>query len=122
MICVNDLTELKCHKKEILKPLVICLSPFAPHLAEELWAAMGGEALSVQQFPEADESYLVESSFAYPVAFNGKMRFKAELGLDLDKKQVEDAVLAMEQTNKYLQEKSPKKVIVVPGKIVNIVV
>ena len=122
MICINDLTEIKCHKTEVLKPLIICISPFAPHLAEELWSALGGSELSTQKFPEVDESLLVESSFAYPVAFNGKMRFKAELALDLDKKQVEQAVLAMEQTHKYLQEKPPKKVIVVPGKIVNIVV
>jgi leucyl-tRNA synthetase len=122
MICVNELTDLKCHKEEILKPLTICISPFAPHLAEELWSIMGEENLSVQTFPVAEEKYLVETSFAYPVAFNGKMRFKAELGLDLSKEEIEKAVLSMEQTDKYLDQKSPKKVIVVPGKIVNIVI
>lgn len=122
MICVNELTDYNCHKEAILKPLTLCLSPFAPHIAEELWLAMGGENLSVQAFPTAEEKHLVETTFAYPVAFNGKMRFKAELALELSKEEVERFVLAMDQTEKYLDQRKPKKVIVVPGKIVNIVI
>ncbi len=122
MICVNELTELKCHKREVLKPLIVCLSPFAPHIAEELWLVLGEANLTTTPFPEANEDYLVETSFAYPVAFNGKMRFKAELSLEMSKEQITEAVLAMEKTEKYLDAKEPRKVIVVPGKIVNIVV
>lgn len=122
MICVNELTDLKCNKSEVLKPLVVCLSPFAPHIAEELWAVMGGENLSTQSFPISEEKFLIESTFSYPVAFNGKMRFKVELPVDMSKDQVEEIVLGLEQTEKYLTTNKPKKVIVVPGKIVNIVI
>ena len=122
MICVNELTDLKCNKREVLRPLVVCLSPFAPHICEEIWSLMGEENLSTEIFPRHNDEYLTESSFAYPVAFNGKMRFKAELPLDLNKDQIEKAIIALEQTRKYLDQKTPKKIIVVPGKIVNIVV
>ncbi|MDX1444904.1 leucine--tRNA ligase [Lishizhenia sp.] len=124
MIAVNELTELKCNNKEILEGLTILLSPYAPHIAEELWTKLGHEAgtISYAAFPEFKEEYLVEDAFAYPVSFNGKMRFKAELPTSMSKEDVEKEVLAMEQSQKYLDGKSPKKVIVVPGRIVNIVV
>ncbi|SFT65896.1 leucyl-tRNA synthetase [Lishizhenia tianjinensis] len=124
MIAVNELTELKCNNKEILESLTILLSPYAPHIAEELWTKLGHEAgtISYATFPEFKEEYLVEDAFAYPVSFNGKMRFKAELPTSMSKEDVEKEVLAMEQSQKYLEGKAPKKVIVVPGRIVNIVV
>ena len=124
MIAVNELTELKCNNKEILEGLTILLSPYAPHIAEELWTKLSHEAgtISYAEFPEFKEEYLVEDAFAYPVSFNGKMRFKAELPTSMSKEDVEKEVLAMEQAQKYLEGKSPKKVIVVPGRIVNIVV
>lgn len=124
MICVNELTDLKCHNKAILEDLTILLVPYAPHIAEELWEILGHEAGTVSdaQFPQYNEDYLVENTFEYPVSFNGKMRFKAELPTNMSKEDVEKEVLAMEKAQKYLEGKSPKKVIVVPGRIVNIVV
>jgi leucyl-tRNA synthetase len=122
MICVNELTDLKCDKKEILEPLTIILSPFAPHIAEELWHLLGN-ATSVTRacFPRYDENLLTENSFEYPVSFNGKTRFKMELPLDVDKEQIEEAVMANAQTQKLLDGKLPKKIITVKGKIINIV-
>ena len=124
MICVNELTNQKCHNHSILKELVIMLSPYAPHISEELWTKLGYEAgtVSNQQFPRFNESYLTESRYAYPVSFNGKMRFKAELSMDLSPNEVEQAILSREDTQKWLEGKTPKKVIVVPGKIVNVVI
>ena len=124
MICVNELTDLKCNNKAILEELVILLTPYAPHIAEELWTKLGNEAGTVSdaRFPEFNEEYLIENTFAYPVSFNGKMRFKAELPTNMSKEDVEKEVLAMEQAQKYLEGKDPKKVIVVPGRIVNVVV
>lgn len=124
MICVNELTDQNCHNKSILEQLVILLSPYAPHMAEELWVKLGNEAgtVGVQPFPEFNESHLIEANFAYPVSFNGKMRFKLELPTTLSKEEVEKEVLAYEQSQKYLEGKQPKKVIVVPSRIVNIVV
>jgi leucyl-tRNA synthetase len=123
MICVNELSDQKCHNHAILTELVIMLSPYAPHISEELWVKLGHEAGTVgtQQFPVFNNAYLVESSFAYPVSFNGKMRFKVELSLELNAKEVEEAILSREDTQKWLEGNAPKKVIVVPGKIVNIV-
>ncbi len=122
MICVNELTAAKCHKREVLEPLAVAISPFAPHLAEELWVALGHQAsISAVTYPQAEEKHLEESAFEYPVAFNGKMRFKLKLDLSLDKKAIEEEVLRHERTAQYLEGNSPKKVIVVPGKIVNIV-
>lgn len=123
MICVNELGTLKCNKREILEPLAILISPFAPHIAEELWAGLGHQdGISMAAFPQHNEDFLTENSFEYPVAFNGKMRFKEELSLDMGKDAIEKHIMGLEKTAQYLEGKSPKKVIVVPGKIVNIVI
>jgi leucyl-tRNA synthetase len=124
MICVNELTEQKCNNKAILQDLIILLSPYAPHICEELWVKLGNEAgtINFATFPILDESHLVESSFDYPISFNGKLRFKVNLDLSLTVPQIQEAVLAMEEAQKYLEGKAPKKVIIVPGRIVNIVV
>lgn len=123
MICVNELTALKCNKREILEPLLIILAPYAPHIAEELWAKLGNtESITYAVFPKHNDAYLVESNHKYPVSFNGKMRFMLELPADMSKEDIEKEVLANEQSQKYLEGKAPKKVIVVPKKIVNVVV
>lgn len=123
MICVNELTEQKCTNRHILEQLVILVSPYAPHIAEELWERLGNTpgTVSKAQLPAFNEHYLVEDNFAYPVSFNGKMRYKVELPLTLPPKEVEEAVLSAPEAEKYLEGKTPKKVIVVPGKIVNVV-
>jgi len=122
MICVNELTSQKCHSREILEPLAILVSPYAPHIAEELWEKLGHSgSISEVPFPKFESSYLVESSKEYPISFNGKMRFTMELSLELSKEEIEKAVMANEKTQQQLQGREPKKVIVVPGKIVNIV-
>ncbi|MFI0429920.1 leucine--tRNA ligase [Mariniflexile sp. HMF6888] len=122
MIAVNELTAQKCTSKEILEPLLILLSPYAPHIAEELWSQLGHtESISTAPFPKFDASHLVESSKNYPISFNGKMRFTLELPMDFNAQQIEEAVMAHEKTQEQLQGRTPKKVIVVPGKIVNIV-
>jgi leucyl-tRNA synthetase len=123
MICINELTDLKCNKKDILEPFVVLLAPFAPHIAEELWAMLGHTTTVCDaSFPKVEEKYLVENTFEYPVSFNGKMRFKLALPLNLSPKEVEAAVLSSEASAKYLDGKQPKKVVVVPGKIVNVVI
>ncbi|MEN9443105.1 MAG: hypothetical protein RLZ33_3182, partial [Bacteroidota bacterium] len=123
MICVNELTDQKCSNKQILEEVLIMLSPYAPHICEELWVKLGNEAgtINFANFPKFDESHLVEANIAYPVSFNGKMRLKIELPTAFTPKEVEEAVLANADAQKYLEGKAPKKVIVVPGKIVNIV-
>ncbi len=122
MICVNELTSQKCTSKAVLEPLAILVSPYAPHIAEELWSRMGNAgSIAEAPFPKFEEKYLVESSKEYPISFNGKMRFKLELPLDMSKEDIEAAVLAHEKTQAQLEGRTPKKVIVVPGKIVNIV-
>ena len=122
MICVNELTSAKCRKRAILEPLAILIAPYAPHIAEEVWAAMGHEtSICDAEFPVCNEAYLVESNTKYPISFNGKVRFTMELPADMSKEDVEKTVLSNEQTTKYLDGKAPKKVIVVPNKIVNIV-
>jgi leucyl-tRNA synthetase len=122
MIAVNELTSQKCTSKEILEPLLVLISPYAPHIAEELWSQLGhNESISTADFPKFDESHLVESTKNYPISFNGKMRFTLELSLDLSKDDIEAAVMAHDKTKEQLQGREPKKVIVVPGKIVNIV-
>ena len=123
MICVNELTAQKCNKRAILEPLLIILAPYAPHIAEELWAKLGNkESITYAVYPKYNEAYLVESNHKYPVSFNGKMRFVLELPTSLTPTEVEKEVLANEQTTKYLEGKTPKKIIVVPQKIVNVVV
>jgi leucyl-tRNA synthetase len=123
MICVNELTELKSNKREILEPLAIVIAPYAPHIAEELWSKLGHkESITYAEFPKVNEEYLVESAFNYPVSFNGKTRFYQEYDLSLSKEDVEKEILNNEQTQKYLEGKSPKKIIVVHNRIVNIVI
>ncbi|MBO7763537.1 MAG: leucine--tRNA ligase [Bacteroidales bacterium] len=122
MIAINELSDLKCCSKEVLEQVVILLSPFAPHISEELWEALGHtESVTFASYPEYVEAYTVEDSFEYPVSFNGKMRFKINLSKSLSPKEVEAAVLADENTAKYLAGGNVKKVIVVPSKIINIV-
>lgn len=123
MIALNDLSALKCRKREILEPLTIMLSPFAPHIAEELWEALGhGESITCARFPEFDPALAAEDNVTYPVSFNGKMRFTVELPKSLSPKEVEAEIRGMEQTVKYAGGQNVVKVIVVPGKIVNFVV
>ncbi len=122
MIALNELQDLKCNKKEILEKLVVLLSPFAPHITEELWSLLGNkESVSYASFPEYVEAYTVENTFEYPVSFNGKMRFKMELSKSLSPAEVEKLVRENENTAKYVGDKGIKKVIVVPGKIINVV-
>jgi leucyl-tRNA synthetase len=122
MIAVNELSAQKCTSKSILEPLIILLSPYAPHIAEELWSKLGhSESISTVTFPIFDEKHLVESSKNYPISFNGKMRFTLELPMDMSKEDIENEVMAHEKTQAQLQGRTPKKVIIVPGKIVNIV-
>ena len=123
MIATNELTEQKCHSRAVLETLTLLLSPYAPHLAEELWEKLGhSDSVTTQEWPVFDETHLVESEIHYPVSFNGKMRFKITLPADFTKEQVEEAVLAYEKTAQYLPDGKPKKMIVVPGRIVNVVV
>ncbi|MFD0998505.1 leucine--tRNA ligase [Ohtaekwangia kribbensis] len=123
MICCNELSSMKCNKRAILEPLVIALSPYAPHITEELWEKLG-HATSVlnASFPKFDEQYLVESSFEYPISINGKVRVKMNFALDMPKEDIEKLVVASEAVQKWTEGKAPKKVIVVPGRIVNVVV
>ena len=123
MIAVNELYDLKCNKREVLEPLIILLSPFAPHIAEELWEALGHkESITYAAFPEYIEAYTVENNCTYAISFNGKTRFTVELPLDMAKDAVEAHVRGLDQTAKYVAGGNIVKVIVVPGKIVNIVV
>jgi leucyl-tRNA synthetase len=123
MICVNELTALKCHKKDILQQLAKLIAPFAPHMAEELWQLLGNHnSVSLEAFPQYQEEYLKEDTYEYPVSVNGKMRAKMTFALDLAPHQIEQEVLAAEAIKKWVGDKTPKKVIIVPGKIVNVVV
>ncbi|AFL80913.1 leucyl-tRNA synthetase [Aequorivita sublithincola DSM 14238] len=122
MIAVNELSAEKCNSREVLEPLAILISPYAPHIAEELWEKLGhSESISTAPFPKFEQKFLVESSKEYPISFNGKMRYTLELPLDLTKDEIESAVMSHEKTAHYLEGRTPKKVIIVPGKIVNIV-
>lgn len=123
MICVNELTDLKCNKREILKPLSILLAPFAPHTAEELWSKLGGtESVCKAKWVAFDGKHLIESAFTYPVSFNGKTRFTLTLPLDLTVHEIQKIVLEHEQANKWIEGKPIKKAIIIPNKIINIVV
>ncbi|MCJ1807301.1 class I tRNA ligase family protein [Flavobacterium covae] len=122
MICVNELSQQKCHHRAILEPLAVIISPYAPHIAEELWNALGHQgSIATVAFPKFEEKYLVESEKEYPVSFNGKMRFKIKLPLDLSKEQIEEIIMKDERTQAQLQGHTPKNVIIVPGKIINLV-
>lgn len=123
MIAVNQLNDLKCTKRSVLKLLPVLISPFAPHLAEELWEKLGEQgSVAEVPYPQHEEQFLVESQKKYPVSFNGKVRFTVELPVDLDKDEIEKEVMSLERTQQQLAGAEPKKIIVVPGKIVNIVV
>ena len=123
MVCVNELTDLNCNKREILEPLAVMVSSFAPHIGEELWHLLGNkESVALADFPEWDEKLVKDDTVLYPVSFNGKTRFKIELPAGGSREEVEKRVLEAEDAQKWLAGKTPKKVIVVPGKIVNIVI
>jgi leucyl-tRNA synthetase len=123
MIAVNELTAAKCSKRAVLEVISVLLAPFAPHIAEETWHRCGHDTTVCDaKWPKCDESLLVESTVNYPVQFNGKVKFTLSLDKSLSKEDVEKAVLADEQTQKQLAGNAPKRVIVVPGKIVNIVI
>ncbi len=124
MICVNELTDLKCNKRKILQELVIVLAPYAPHITEELWSLLGNTAgkLSVASYPQFNPEYLVENEFSYPVSVNGKTRMNLNISLSLSQAEVEELILANEDLKKYLDGKTPKKIIFVKGKIINLVV
>jgi len=122
MICVNELSTQNCHSRAILEPLAILVSPYAPHIAEELWSQLGHkESISKVAFPVFDAKHLVETNKEYPVSFNGKMRFTIELPLDLTAAQIEEIIMKDERTQKQLDGRTPNKVIIVPGKIINLV-
>jgi len=122
MICVNELSSISCNNKNILEDLLILISPFAPHFAEELWNQLGNKESVVDQiYPEYNEKHLVETEKLYPVSFNGKTKFTINLPLDLSNKEIEKVVLKFEKTKSFLKNSEPKKIIVVPGKIINIV-
>jgi leucyl-tRNA synthetase len=123
MICVNELSALKCNKRKIIQDLVIILSPYAPHIAEELWEKLGNNSsISESEYPQYNEDYLTENEFEYPVSINGKLRAKMSFPVDMPAKEIEDKVLASDMVQKWLEGKSPKKVIIVPNKIVNLVI
>lgn len=122
MIAVNELQKLKCNKRAILEPLAVIVSPYAPHICEELWSLLGQNgSIEFAKFPELNETYLVEDEIEYPVSFNGKMRFKLPLAADLDAKQIEEIAMGNDKVQEILAGATPKKVIIVPKKIINIV-
>jgi leucyl-tRNA synthetase len=123
MICVNELTDLKCNKRTILEPLAIIISPYAPFIAEELWQLLGHkESVTKTKFPDFKEEHLVESDFSYPVSVNGKTKTNLSFPLSLSKEEIEKEVLKADEVVRLLKGQVPKKVIVVHGKIVNLVV
>lgn len=123
MICINELSSLNCNNRLILEDLLVLISPFAPHFSEELWSQIGNSKSIVdEKYPDYEEKYLVESEKAYPVSFNGKTKFTLNLSLDLNHQEIEKAVLSNEKTKSILNNNIPKKIIIVPGKIINIVI
>jgi leucyl-tRNA synthetase len=124
MIAVNELTDLKCNKRAILQDLVVVLSSYAPHISEELWVLLGNQAgtISYAPYPKFNPEYLIEDEFAYPISINGKTKMNLSLSLSIEAAGIESAVISNADVQKYLDGKSPKKVIVVKGRIVNIVV
>ncbi len=123
MICVNTLSEQGCSDKSVLRDFLVILSPFAPHIAEELWSRMGEKGSVLQaSWPDFDPAHLIENTKTYPVSINGKMRVQIEFPLDMPIPEIEKAVLANDIVKKWLEGKAPKKIIVVKGKIINVVV
>ncbi|MDG5800427.1 leucine--tRNA ligase [Marinilabiliaceae bacterium ANBcel2] len=123
MICINELNDLKCHKREILEPFIKLISPFAPHICEELWQILGNKkTICDTRWPQFNPDHLIESSVTYPVSFNGKMRFKITVAADMQREEIEKEALNNEQSARWIGDKEVKKIIVVPGKIINIVV
>ena len=123
MICTNELTDLNCNKRAVLADLVVLISPYAPHIAEELWHLLGNTgSVCNAKFPEYNAAFTVDNSFTYPVSFNGKTRFMLELPLDMPVADIEKAVLTAPESQKWLGGNTPRKVIVVPRKIVNVVI
>jgi leucyl-tRNA synthetase len=123
MICVNELTDLRCHKKAILEPLLILLAPYAPHVAEELWHALGNTTTVLDAaFPTFEEKYLKETTKVYPVAINGRTRTELSINLGATQQQVEEMVLQDEVVKRWLDGKQPKKVIYVKNRMINVVV
>ena len=123
MICINELTALKCSSKKVLEPLLILLSPFAPHFCEELWQQLGhNKSIEFEPVPIFDPSKITEKTKEYPVSFNGKMRFTLKLSLDLSIEEIKELVLQEQRTQDQINGALPKKIIVVPGKIINIVI
>ena len=123
MICVNELADLKCHKKEILEKLLILLTPYAPHIAEELWNQLGNEGSVLDAtYPSFNPALLVESTKEYPVSINGKLRTNMQLALNLEQPQVEELVLQNEIVQKWLDGKAPTKIIFVKNKMINVVI
>ena len=123
MIGVNELTDLKCHKKEVLEKLIIILTPYAPHVCEELWQLIGNEGSVLDApYPKVEEKYLVESAKNYPIAINGKTRTEMNIALDATQQQVEELVLADDVVKKWLDGNSPKKIIYVKNKMINVVI
>ena len=123
MVCVNELTDLKCHKREVLEPLLILLTPYAPHIAEELWQRLGNTTSVLDAtYPKFESSYLVESTKEYPVSINGKLRTTMVLDLAATQEQVQDVVLQHEVVQKWMEGKPLKKLIFVKGKMINVVV
>ena len=122
MICINELSALNCNSKDILSNLCVLLSPFAPHISEELWSLLGNKSsISYEEYQTHDEKYLVVSMIEYPVSFNGKLRFKINLSISLKQNEVEDVIKNHQSTEKYLNGNSIKKIIFVPKKIINVV-
>jgi leucyl-tRNA synthetase len=122
MICINELTGMKCSKREVLSPLAIILSPFAPHIGEELWEVLGNSgSVCDAQWPDYNEEYLKEDIVTYTISFNGKARFTMEFATDADAGIIQAEALKDERSQKWTEGKEPKKIIVVPKKVVNIV-
>jgi leucyl-tRNA synthetase len=123
MTCVNELTDLKCNKRAVLEDLAVILSPYAPHVAEELWQLLGhNESIIFASYPACNEEYLKEDLVTYAVSFNGKLRFTLDLPVDMTNPEIEKVVLSEEKSKKWLEGKAPRKIIIVPGKIINLVV
>ncbi len=122
MICANELSSLKCNKRAILEPLTVVLAAYAPHITEELWEKLGhADTILNASYPAFNESYLKENDFEYPISINGKVRVKMNFALDIPVADIEKTVMTSEAVQKWTEGKTPKKVIIVPGRIVNIV-